>query len=364
MKRVKKIIAVAMMTIMTASLLAGCNLIERTPEGLAKATAAKIYGEKITRGEIDEKLAPVKNQMKAQNGENYENTEEGKNVLKQYRQKVLDNMVTQKIIEKKAEELKAMPTEEETKKYVDEEYKKIVDSFDSEDKFKEALKQTGETEESLKQNIKFQLVSEKLHEHVIKDIEVTDEEVKKQYDSNQMEYTEKPNQTQLKHILVQTEDEANDIIKKLGEGKDFDELGNEVKKAQEEKNANKSEDKKDEEKKDEAADKQGEEAKENRFEDLGWVNYINSGMDPTFMQFAMPLTKGGYTTAPVHTQFGYHIIKCYDKKEYPVKPLDGLKEQIKSELLTNKQNTAWQEAAQKWQEEAKKEMKVYEKNLQ
>lgn len=359
MKRVKKIIAVAMMTIMTASLLAGCNLIERTPEGLAKSTAAKIYGEKITRGEIDEKLAPVKNQMKVQNGENYENTEEGKNVLKQYRQKVLDNMVTQKIIEKKAEELKAMPTEEETKKYVDEEYKKIVDSFDSEDKFKEALEQTGETEESLKENIKFQLISEKLHEHVIKDVEVPDEEIKKQYDSNQMEYTEEPNQTQLKHILVQTEDEANEIIKKLEAGKDFDELGNEVKKAQEEKNAKKSE-----EKKDESADQQDETEKENTFEDLGWVNFVNSGMDPTFMQFAMPLNKGGYTKAPVQTQFGYHIIKCYDKKEYPVKPLDSVKEQIKSELLTNKQNTAWQEAAQKWQEEAKKEMKVYEKNLQ
>ena len=80
------------------------------------------------------------------------------------------------------------------------------------------------------------------------------------------------------------------------------------------------------------------------------------------MQFAIALQKGNYTKAPVKTQFGYHVIKCLDKEEYPVKKFDTVKEDIKKSLLEEKKNKQWNETAQKWQEEAK--IKIYENNLQ
>ncbi|MGL4731755.1 MAG: peptidylprolyl isomerase [Clostridium sp.] len=347
MKNVKKIIAACLMVAMTSSLV-GCNLIERTPEGLAKATVAKFNGEKIKRSELDAKMKPIEEQIVKEKGENYLNTEEGKEFLTQYRTQMVNAIVGEKIIEQKAVELKVMPSEEEMKTLIDKEYKTIVDSFENEEKFKAALEQTGETEENLKSNIKSKVIYDKVQESVVKDAKVTDEDAKTYYDSNMDKFTEKPNRTQLKHILVGTEEEANAIIERLKKGEDFDKVGEEIKSK--------------EEAKDKEEKKEGTEQEAvNRFEDLGWVNFENSGFDPTFMQFAKPLTKGTYTTAPVHTQWGYHVIKCYDKEEYPVKKFDDVKEEIKNNLLSDKKQTVWTETSKKWYEEAN--VKIYDKNL-
>ncbi|GAA0126288.1 peptidylprolyl isomerase [Clostridium senegalense] len=350
MKSVKKIVATCLIAAMTTSLV-GCNLIERTPEGVAKSTVAKINGEKIKRSEVDARMKSIQSQITAEKGEDYLKSEEGKTLLTQYRTQMLNQIVGEKILQNKATELKVMPTEEEFKTEIDKEYKTITDSFDSEDKFKAALQQTGETEESLKNNIRNKLIYDKVHDAVVKDVKVTDEEIKAHYDSNMDKYTEQPNKTNLKHILVGTEEEANAVIERLKKGEDFDAVGEDIKAKQAEKDAAKTDDSK----------KEDAQTSGNRFEDLGWVEFENSGFDATFMQFAKPLTKGNYTTAPVHTQWGYHIIKCYDKQEYPVKAFDKVKEEIKTELQKQKQETTWNETAEKWQKEAN--IKTYEKNL-
>ncbi|MCX8514515.1 MAG: peptidylprolyl isomerase [Burkholderiales bacterium] len=66
--------------------------------------------------------------------------------------------------------------------------------------------------------------------------------------------------------------------------------------------------------------------------DLGWSD--GSNYVPQFSGAIYKLQKGQYTTTPVKTQFGYHIIKLNDVKvgTNPVPPFDKVKDQIKQQL--------------------------------
>ena len=207
MKNIKKLIVASLVAVMATS-LAGCSLIEKTPEGIAKSKVAKYSNKKITRAELDERMAPIVAYLKQMSGENFESTEDGKKIMKEQRINMLNRMIGEGVLEEKAVELKVMPNDDEVKKYVDQEYKTIKDSFESEEKFKEGLAQSGETEESIKANIKNQLIYNKVYDNVTKDVKVTDEEAKTHYDSNMSSYTEKPNKINAAHILVETEEEA------------------------------------------------------------------------------------------------------------------------------------------------------------
>ena len=76
---------------------------------------------------------------------------------------------------------------------------------------------------------------------------------------------------------------------------------------------------------------------------------------------AISLKKGEYTKAPISTQFGFHVIKCLDKEEYPIIPFEEVKEEIKNTLLEQNKYNVWVEKVTAWQEEAK--IKLYEDKL-
>jgi peptidyl-prolyl cis-trans isomerase C len=106
-----------------------------------------------------------------------------------------------------------------------------------------------------------------------------------------------------RHILVDSEDKANEIIKELDGGADFADLA-----------SKKSIDTK-------AAAKGG---------DLGY--FTAEDMVPEFAEAAFALDKGQYTKKPVKTRFGWHIIKVEDKREKKAPTLEEARSQIESEL--------------------------------
>ena len=98
---------------------------------------------------------------------------------------------------------------------------------------------------------------------------------------------------------------AKDIIKKLKDGGDFDKLAKEY-----------SDDKSN-------SDKGG---------DLGWFN--TGEMEKEFEKASFELKKGKYTTTPVETSYGYHIIYKTDEKANPA--LKDVKEEILDTLVDKK----------------------------
>lgn len=112
-----------------------------------------------------------------------------------------------------------------------------------------------------------------------------------------------------RHILVEKEDEAKAIIQKLGKGEKFAELAKASKDPG-------------------SKDKGG---------DLGWSR--PNAFVPEFAQALAKLTKGKYTTTPVKTQFGYHVIMLDNSR----KASNPKFEEVKAQLSQGMQ----QEAVQK-----------------
>lgn len=150
MKNIKKIVATALMGVFVFS-IAGCDMIQKTPEAVKKTTVAKVKGDKITLGQVDEKIQPVLDQLKAQYGDKYLENAEVKTKLEEQRKQVLTGMVNEKMMLKKAEELKLTPEKAELDKEIE---AKLADAKkmyeDDETKFNQALKDSNLTLDQLK----------------------------------------------------------------------------------------------------------------------------------------------------------------------------------------------------------------------
>lgn len=338
MKNIKKLMCTALIAIVGLSTV-GCNMIAKTPEAILKSTVAVVNGEKITRGDVDGNvnMLQVIAQVKQQYGENYEKNEEAKGILKEQRSKVLDDMITQKVIEQKAKELNILPDEAKLKTDANQQVEDVKKQFGNDNaKFQELLKQQNLTEEGLKNifytQLRSQEISKKVTENVTKDVKVDDKKAQDYYNANQYQYTEKPNKITLAHILVKTEDEAKKAKERLDKGENFAKLAKELSQDPGSK------------------DKGGEYS----------VTYANSGFDPTFMAAAIG-QKEGTISAPVKTQFGYHIIKTIKKEEYPVKKFDTVKADIKQQLEEEEKNKLYSKKVDEWKKAAKIDKK--ENNL-
>ncbi|EKS4345561.1 peptidylprolyl isomerase [Clostridium sporogenes] len=335
MKNAKKLLSVLCLGIFILTFTA-CDMVEKTPEAKAKSTIAKVNGEKIQRKDLEEnpRLKQVVNQMKMQYGEEFEKSEQGKEVLKEQKSQILDELITEKVLLQKGKELKVIPKDEELNKEVDKKFNEIKAVYNNDEKkFEETLKSTGFTKETLKEYLKSQIIIEKVINEATKDVKVEDKDAKKYYNENQSMFTEKPNTMNVSHILVKTEDEAKKVKKRLDSKEDFAKVAKEVSQDPGSK------------------DKGGL---------LGDINYNDANFDPTFMKAAIALKQGAVSNA-VHTQFGYHIIKINSKKEYPVKKYDAVKEDIKKELKMEKQKEAYTKKIEEWKKASK--IKTYEKNL-
>ena len=145
---------------------------------------------------------------------------------------------------------------------------------------------------------------------------VTDDAMHKVYDEA-VKQMPSEQEVHARHILVATEDEAKAIEDQLKKGADFAQLAKEKSK-------------------DPGAADGG---------DLGY--FTKDQMVPEFAEVAFKLDKGQISD-PVHTQFGWHIIKVEDKRTKPTPTFDEVKGQLQNyvthraqaELVSNLRSTA------------------------
>lgn len=188
---------------------------------------------------------------------------------------------------------------EVTKEEVEQELERYKSQYG--DQFDQALQQMGfQNEEDFKTVLEYSLLQQKA---ATAKVEVSDEDIQQRYERMKTEL-------QASHIIVDSEEKAKEVAKKVKEGnKSFAELAKEYSTGP-------------------SASKGG---------DLG--TFGPGKMDPAFEDAAYALEEGEVSD-PVQSSFGWHIIKVSDKKETDVKPLDEMRDQIKSELQKQQVNNA------------------------
>lgn len=333
-KNIKKLVSTVLISIFVLS-LTGCGMIEKTPEAIANSTVAKINSEKITRGELDNSpdMAHIIAQFKTQYGDNYTSNADAMTAIATQKSQLLDQMINIRLLLQKAKELNLGQDEKAVQTEVDAQYAEVKKAYASETELAAALKSAGFTEATLKASYKQQVIVNKVIDYMTKDVTVTDKAVQDYYNSNMMKYTESPNKLDVAHILVKTQAEAEKVKARIDAGEDFAKVAKEVSLDTSTK------------------DKGG---------DLGYVTYVDSGLETNFINAAIPL-KVGQVSTPVETSYGFHIIKCIAKQEYPMKKFDAVKAEIKTTLLEEAKNSAVTTKLDEWKKAAK--ITKYEKNL-
>lgn len=152
---------------------------------------------------------------------------------------------------------------------------------------------------------------------------VDESELKAYYDANPQEFRLNE-EIRASHILVKTEEEARDVLKKLKEGADFKKLAMELSQ-------------------DPGTSKKG-----------GDLGYFGKGkMNPEFERAAIKL-KEGELSEPVRTNFGYHIIKLTGRKQGQLVEYTKVTEILRQRLTREKQKKVFEE----WVAGLKKDAKI------
>lgn len=129
---------------------------------------------------------------------------------------------------------------------------------------------------------------------------VTEDMIQAAYDKIVADLPEEP-EYNASHILVKTEDEAKELVKELENGADFAELAKEKSTGPSGPNGG----------------------------ELGW---FGKGMMVPEFETAVTSLEVGQISAPVQTQFGWHVVKLNDKRIKPAPTLDELRDQITQQL--------------------------------
>lgn len=172
----------------------------------------------------------------------------------------------------------------------------------------------NETEEfkNIIVNAKRDVLAQLAMRETMKDVTVSEEEVKEYYDANQAQY-QKGTTVSAKHILVASEEKCNEILAAITSGeKAFEEAAQEF-----------------------STCPSGQ-----RGGDLG--TFGKGQMVPEFEQAAFA-AEIGQVVGPVKTQFGFHLIKVEGKNEATVASFEEVKENIKRTLVQQKQNQVYNE---------------------
>ncbi|MEN3183483.1 MAG: peptidyl-prolyl cis-trans isomerase [Atribacterota bacterium] len=173
------------------------------------------------------------------------------------------------------------------------------------------------------------LIREIIKREIIDKVQVSEEEIQKEYNANPTQYTE-PEQVKARHIMVSSREKAEAILAELQAGRPFEEVARE---------------------KSESPDALS----------GGSMGYIKRGdLDPELEKVLFELAPGNHSDI-VEINDGFHIFLVEEHIKPRLKELSEVREEIVARLTPQKQ----QEAFEKWIEnlKSKAEIAIIEENL-
>ena len=143
--------------------------------------------------------------------------------------------------------------------------------------------------------LRTQILAEAASEKFIKANPVTDADLKTEYDT---QVAGMPKEYKARHILVEKKETAESIIRELQAGGDFSKI----------------------------AAKESKDSSGKAGGDLGW--FSPQSMVKPFSDAVMALEKGKYTTTPVQSEFGWHVIILDDIRSPEAPKFEDVKPQV------------------------------------
>jgi foldase protein PrsA len=180
------------------------NMGGKIPGTIQKTVVATVGNEKITKDDLDKEISKYDDQLKKQLGADYSTNNNVKEQLMQMKQQYLNEMVTGKIMLIKAAELNVKPSDENINKQIDNQIGQIKARYAEKGQYESVLQKGGMTEETLKESIKKQIITNLMHNYMINDVLITEDEVLTYYNENKAsEFSEGDEITPLEQVKDQ-----------------------------------------------------------------------------------------------------------------------------------------------------------------
>lgn len=232
---------------------------------MSKEILATVAGRAITQEEFDAFLASVPKEQQA-----YINNPK-------FREHCLDQLTSLHMFAQMGEDMKLDETEDFKKAY---------------------------------ENAKRDILAQMAMRETLKDVTVTEEELKTFYEQNKAQFV-KGETVQAKHILTDSEETCHDILEAIVSGeKTFEDAAKEFSTC----------------------------PSKERGGDLG---EFGKGQMVKEFEDAAFAAEIGHVVGPVKTQFGYHLIKVEKKNEASVVEFEQMKGNLRTNLLQQKQSVAY-----------------------
>ena len=252
---------------------------KKSSEKLDDKTVAIVDGEKISKDDYKSELSFYASMLASQ---------------QQLKNSIVTMMVQDKLI---ANDIKKNDIKVDDKE-IEDALMQSVQNFGGQENFDKTLDDYNMELDKFKETLKKDLMYKKHREWFDENNEVTDDEIKKYFEDNKDEFAK----VDASHILVEDEQTANDIKSRLDNGEDFASLAKEYSK-------------------DTASAQNG-----------GALGAFAKGQMVKEFEDAAFSMKEGEISAPVKSQFGYHIIKVNSIKD----SFEDSKEEITKKIKDQK----------------------------
>jgi len=313
MRQTKLLFALA--ALLTVTVVAGCGG-DDGPAGVPDDAVAVVGDESIQKTEFQQVLSQAKKTYVTQKRTF---PSPGTREYDQLKNQFVQYLVQREQFEQEGEELGVTVTDEQVDKRLKELKKQYFNN--DEKKYTAQLKQSGLTDEQVKKDLRANLIQEGIFKKVTGEVKVTDAKIQKYYKDNIDNYRQ-PESREVRHILVGTKKQANDLYGRIKGGESFEKLAKQFSK-------------------DPGSKTNG-----------GRLTISRGQTVPPFDQTAFLLNKG-VLSRPVKTQYGFHLIEpLSNAKPAKVTRLNKqVKDQIRQQLEQNEKNTAMT----KWVEDTRKQ---------
>lgn len=307
----KKIIALTLSSLLCISAV-GCSSKKNNNDIVAKVNENNITIEdfKVTLAlnkiDLESKYGSTVWETEVENGVKFKDT---------FKNRVLKGMIDVEAVCEEAKKDGLTPSEEEIDKAFDELNKNLY----ANENYKKILEDLKISDTCIKSQVEKTLTIQKYTENFDKNLKISDEEMKKYYEEHKVDYYK--DEVKASHILISTVDDngkelsetkkkeakkkAEEVLKKAKSGEEFSELAKEY------------------------SDDPGSAANGG---DLGY--FTKGQMVQPFEEAAFSL-KSGEISGLVESEYGYHIIKVYDKIDKQL-TFDEVKDEIKKTLTEDK----------------------------
>jgi len=291
-------------------LVAGCG---SSTQSVPQDAVAVVGSDTITKAQFSALLASARATYKARKTAF---PKVGTAAYKSLSDQAVTYLVQESELEQKAKELGVSVTDKDVQTRLDQIKQQSFGG--SQKKYEAALKANGLTEAQLKEDLHAQILSEKIYNKVTADVKVSDKDVQAYYKAHLTSYVV-PKTREVAHILVKSKAKANDIETQLKKGGDFAALAKKYST-------------------DKVSGKQGGKL---------CVAHLRATSDGSCVSTVPPFDKTSFSlktgeiSAPVHSVYGWHIIKAIGPvKPAKTTPLSAVKDQIRQSLLTTKKSAA------------------------